>query len=190
MKALEEKILSDGIVLDGDVLKVGSFLNQQIDISFLFEMGKEIARLYDGSKITKILTVEASGIAVAVAAAHYIDVPVVFAKKSKSSNVSGEVYSALVHSYTHNTDNNIIVPKDYVSKNDRLLIIDDFLANGKAFEGLISIAEQAGSEVIGCVAAVEKGFQGGGDELRQKGVRVDSLAIIDEMSTGGIVFRK
>lgn len=190
MKSLEEKILREGIVLDGDILKVGSFLNQQIDIDFLFKMGDEIARAFADEHITKVLTVEASGIAIAVAAAHYINVPVVFAKKSKTINVHGEVYSARVHSYTHCIDNNIIVPKDYLGQNDKVLIIDDFLANGKAFEGLIEIAKQAGSQIAGCAVAIEKGYQGGGDNLRAKGYKVHSLAVIDEMSAGGIKFRK
>lgn len=190
MRSLEEKILKEGIVLDGDVLKVGSFLNQQIDVDFLFKMGEDIAHAFSGEKITKVLTVEASGIAVAVAAAYYIKVPVVFAKKSKTSNVSGSVYSALVHSYTHGIDNNIAVPVDYLSSNDSVLIVDDFLANGKAFEGLIDIADQAGSRVVGCAVAIEKGYQGGGDNLRAKGYKVHSLAVIDEMSPAGIKFRR
>ena len=190
MKALEEKILREGVVLEGDVLKVGSFLNQQIDTGFLFEMGAEIARIFSGCEITRVLTVEASGIAVAIAAAHYINVPVVFAKKSKTSNVSGKVYSSLVHSYTHGTDNNITVPCDYLDKSDKVLIVDDFLANGKAFEGLIDIANQAGSTVVGCAAAIEKGYQKGGDGLRARGYRVESLALIDEMSPAKITFRK
>ena len=190
LKSLEEKILREGVVLDGDVLKVGSFLNQQIDTDFLFSMGEEIANYYKEDKITKVLTVEASGIAVAVAAAHYINVPVVFAKKSRTSNVSGEVYSAMVHSYTHGIDNNIAVPKDYLSPSDKVLIVDDFLANGKAFEGLIEIANKAGCEVVGCAVAIEKGYQGGGDALRSKGIRVHSLAVIDKMSPAGIEFRK
>ena len=190
MKALEDKILREGVILEGDVLKVGSFLNQQIDTAFLFQMGKEIADLYAGGNVTKVLTVEASGIAVAIAAAYHLNVPVVFAKKSKTSNVSGSVYSSLVHSYTHNTDNNIVVPCDYLSSSDNVLIVDDFLANGKAFEGLIDIVKQSGAALVGCAAAIEKGYQKGGDKLRAKGVRVESLAIIEEMSPAGIVFRK
>ncbi|MBR3144310.1 MAG: xanthine phosphoribosyltransferase [Clostridia bacterium] len=190
MKSLEEKILREGVVLDGDVLKVGSFLNQQIDTDFLFSMGEEIANYYKEDKITKVLTVEASGIAVAVAVAHCIGVPVVFAKKSMTINVHGELYSAKVHSYTHGNDNQFIVPKDYLSSSDKVLIVDDFLANGKAFEGLIDIAGQAGCEVVGCSAAIEKGYQGGGDKLRSKGIRVYSLAIIDKMSPAEIKFRK
>ena len=190
MRALEEKIIKEGVVLDGDILKVGSFLNQQIDTAFLFEMAEEIAAIYAGCEITKILTVEASGIAVAVAAAHVMGLPLVFAKKNGAGNVSGEVYSSLVHSYTHNKDNYIVVPKDYMGKDDKFLVIDDFLANGKAFEGLIDIIGQAGAEVVGCTAVIEKGYQGGGDALRAKGIRVESLAVIDEMSPAGIRFRK
>ena len=190
MKALEQKILSEGTVLKGDILKVGSFLNQQLDVSFLLEMGKEINRLYEGSEITKILTIEASGIAVAVAAGAVMGKNVVFAKKNKTSNVSGKVLSAKVHSYTHDTDYLITVPEDYIKSGDKILIIDDFLANGKALCGLIDIVNQAGATVAGCTCAIEKGFQGGGDELRRKGYRVESLAVIEKMSPENIEFRK
>ncbi len=190
MKALEEKILNEGTVLDGKILRVGSFLNQQLDVDFLLEMGKEIDRIYSGDNVTKLLTIEASGIAVAVAAGAIMHLPAVFAKKNKSSNVSGEVYSAVVHSYTHNTDYNIVVPKDYLNVDDRVVIVDDFLANGKALEGLIDIVKQAGATVVGATCVIEKGFQGGGDRLRNKGMRVESLAVIDEMSPEKIVFRK
>lgn len=190
MLALEQKILREGTVLEGHVLKVGSFLNQQLDVDFLIEMGKEIERIYKNDGVTKLLTVESSGIAVAVAAGAVMHLPVVFAKKNKTSNVSGEIYSAMVHSYTHNTDYKIVVPKDYLSADDRIVIIDDFLANGKALEGLIDIVNQAGATMIGATCAIEKGFQGGGDRLREQGVRVESLAVIDEMSPQGITFRK
>lgn len=190
MKSLEEKILREGVVLDGDVLKVGSFLNQQIDVDFLFKMGEDIHNAFASLEVTKVLTVEASGIALAVAAAHYFNAPVVFAKKSKTSNVSGAVYSSLVHSYTHGIDNNIVIPKDYLNKDDKVLIVDDFLANGAALTGLIDLVNQAGSTVVGCAAAIEKGYQGGGDELRKQGYKVHSLAIVEEMSPAGIVFRK
>lgn len=190
MKSLEEKILCEGTVLDGGVLKVGSFLNQQIDTKFLGEMGEEIARLYSDCEITKILTVEASGIAIAAAAGLSIGVPMVFAKKSKTVNVSGETYCAKVYSFTHKVENTILVPKSYISPEDKILIVDDFLAMGEAFEGLISICEQAGASVVGCTAAVEKGFQGGGDRLRSRGIRVHSLAVIDDMSNGVIKFRE
>ena len=190
MKALEQKILNEGTVLEGDILKVGSFLNQQLDVPFLLEMGKEIGRIYQGDEITKILTIEASGIAVAVAAAAVLHKNVVFAKKNKTANVSGEVYSANVHSYTHGADYLITVPKDYISSDDKVLIIDDFLANGEALCGLIGILNQAGAQVVGCTCVIEKGFQGGGDKLRKAGYRIESLAIIDEMSPDGIEFRK
>lgn len=190
MLALEQKILKEGTVLEGHVLKVGSFLNQQLDVDFLVEMGKEIDRIYKNDNVTKLLTVESSGIAVAVAAGTVMHLPVVFAKKNKTSNVSGEIYSAMVHSYTHNTDYNIVVSKDYLSADDRVVIIDDFLANGKALEGLIDIVNQAGATLVGATCAIEKGFQGGGDGLRTRGIRVESLAVIDEMSPDGITFRE
>lgn len=187
--ALEQKILKEGTVLEGHVLKVGSFLNQQLDVDFLVEMGKEIDRIYKKDGVTKLLTVESSGIAVAVAAGMVMHLPVVFAKKNKTSNVSGDIYSAMVHSYTHNTDYKIVVSKDYISAGDKVVIIDDFLANGKALEGLIDIVNQAGATVVGCTCAIEKGFQGGGDRLREQGIRIESLAVIDEMSSEGITFR-
>ena len=190
MKALEQKILNEGTVLKGDILKVGSFLNQQLDVEFLLKMGEEIDRIYKDEQISKILTIEASGIAVAVAAAAVMGKKVVFAKKNKTSNVSGEVYSANVHSYTHGTDYTITVPKDYISAGERVLIIDDFLANGNALLGLIDIVEQAGATVAGATCAIEKGFQGGGDMLRQKGYRIESLAVIEKMEPGKIEFRK
>lgn len=190
MEALEQKILNEGTVLSGDVLKVGSFLNQQLDIDFLMEMGKEVDRIYRGEEITKILTIEASGIAVAVAVAAVMHKKVVFAKKNKTSNVSGEVYSAKVHSFTHGTDYLVTVPKDYIGSNDKILIVDDFLANGKALMGLIDIVNQADAKVVGCTCAIEKGFQGGGDLLREKGYRIESLAVIEKMSPEKIEFRR
>lgn len=189
MKSLENKILTDGIVLNSDVLKVGSFLNQQLNVKFIMEMGAEIKRIYNGDKVTKILTIESSGIPIAFAAGCELNCPVVFAKKGKSSNVSGDVYSSSVYSFTHNTTYNIIVAKEFLSKDDNVLIIDDFLANGKALEGLIDIVNQSGAKLIGCTCAIEKGFQKGGDKLRDKGIRVESLAVIDEMSPSGIKFR-
>ena len=190
MLTLEQKILREGTVLEGNVLKVGSFLNQQLDVDFLVEMGKEIDRIYKNDGVTKLLTVEASGIAVAVAAGTVMHLPVVFAKKNKSTNVSGDIYSANVHSFTHNKDYNIVVSKDYLKPDDRIVIIDDFLANGKALEGLIDIVNQSGATLVGATCAIEKGFQGGGDRLRKQGIRVESLAVIDEMNTDGITFRK
>ena len=190
MRALEEKILKEGTVLPGNILKVGSFLNHQIDVGFIMEMGKEIARLFDGEGITKILTIETSGIAIAVGAGAAMHIPVVFAKKHKTSNVSGDVYKTVVHSYTHGTDYTVVVEKDYLKPDDKVLIVDDFLANGKALSGLFDIVYQSGAEAAGAACAVEKGFQHGGDELRADGIRVESLAIIDSMDSSGIKFRE
>ncbi len=189
MKALEEKILREGTVLPGNILKVGSFLNHRLDADFLMEMGKEIARLFAGDQVTKILTIESSGIAIAVAAAAAMHIPAVFAKKNKTSNVSGEVYRTVVHSYTHGTDYHVVVEKAFLEAGDRVLLVDDFLANGKALEGLIDLVEQAGAVVVGASCAIEKGFQHGGDRLREKGVAVRSLAVIDQMTDDSIVFR-
>ena len=189
MKALEEKILREGTVLPGNILKVASFLNHQLDVDFLMEMGKEIANLFKGEKITKILTVETSGIAIAMGAAAAMHLPVVFAKKHKSGNLSGDMYKTVVHSYTHGVDYNIVVSCDFLKSEDRVLIIDDFLANGKALYGLIDIVNQAGATLVGCSCAIEKGFQGGGDALRAQGVRVESLAIVDSMSDDSLTFR-
>lgn len=189
MKALELKIINEGIVLSDDVLKVGSFLNHQLDVDFLMEMGREICRLFSDEKITKILTIETSGIPIAVAAAASMHVPVVFAKKNKTDNLSGEMYMTVVHSFTHGVDYNVVVSREYLSADDRVLIIDDFLANGKAILGLIDIINQAGATTVGACCAIEKGFQGGGDALRKKGIRVESLAIIESMSDTSITFR-
>lgn len=189
MKALEEKILKDGKVLPGNILKVGSFLNQQLDVEFLKKIGEEIKNIYGDCSVTKILTIEASGIAIAVAAGMAMGVPAVFAKKGKSANVSGDVYKTEVYSYTHKESYNVVVPKEYLTKDDCVVIVDDFLANGKALEGLIDIVEQSGAKLAGCTCAVEKGFQGGGDTLREKGVRIESLARIASMSPeNGIEF--
>ena len=189
MNALEEKILREGTVLPGNILKVASFLNHQLDVDFLMEMGEEIANLFKGEKITKILTVETSGIAIAMGAAAAMHLPVVFAKKHKSGNLSGDMYKTVVHSYTHGVDYNIVVSCDFLKSEDRVLIIDDFLANGKALNGLIDIVNQAGATLVGCSCAIEKGFQGGGDALRAQGVRVESLAIVDSMSDDSLTFR-
>ena len=189
MKALEEKILKEGKVLPGNILKVGSFLNHQLDVDFIMEMGKEIARLFENSDVTKILTIETSGIAIAVGAAAAMHIPVVFAKKNKTSNISGDVYKTVVHSYTHGTDYTVVVEKDYLKKGDNILIVDDFLANGKALAGLFDIISQSGASAAGAACAIEKGFQRGGDQLRAEGIRVESLAIIDSMEDGNIVFR-
>ncbi len=176
--------------MPGDILNVGSFLNQQLDCAFLFEMGKEIGRIFGKDGVNKVLTIEASGIAVAVAAGYALGVPAVFAKKHRSGNVSGGVYKASIHSYTHGNDYEAVVPKDFLCGDDRVLIVDDFLANGAALRGLIDIVGQSGAYLVGAATAIEKGFQGGGDALRALGIRVDSLAIIDRFEDGGVVFRK
>lgn len=190
MEALEQKILKEGKVLAGNILKVGCFLNHQIDVDFTMEMGKEIARLFKDDNVTKILTIETSGIPIAFAAAATMHLPLVFAKKNKSANVSDTVYKTTVHSYTHGTDYTVVVEKDYLKADDKILIIDDFLANGKALCGLIDIVNQSGGTVVGACCAIEKGFQSGGDNLRKEGLKVESLAIIDSMNQDGIVFRR
>lgn len=189
MKALEEKILAEGTILPGNVLKVGSFLNQQMDSDFIMEIGNEIARLYEGEKITRVLTVESSGIALAVAAGIALHVPSVFAKKHRSANMPKEVYTASVYSYTHKETYEIAVAKEYIKREDHVLIVDDFLANGNAVHGLMRILEEAGAELVGCAFAIEKGFQGAGDKLRSRGIRVDSLAIVDSMTDESVCFR-
>ena len=190
MKILEDRILRDGKVKPGNVLKVGGFLTHLIDQQLLDEIGKEISALFCGQSITKILTIEASGIAIACAAAHYVQAPVLFAKKSKTINISSDCYCAEVYSFTHQVTNAIMVEKDFLCADDRVLIVDDFLANGAAIAGLMSIVEQAGATLVGCAVAIEKGFQGGGDALREKGVNVQSLALIDSMDdNGNIIFR-
>lgn len=190
MQTLEERILRDGQVSSGSVLKVGSFLNHLIDEQLLDQIGKEISALFYQQGITKIMTIEASGIAIACAAAHYVHAPVLFAKKSKTSNISADCYTAQVASYTHGNVNTIFVEKAYLSSQDRVLIVDDFLAHGEALRGLKSLVDKAGATLVGCAIAIEKGFQGGGDALRAEGVRVESLALIDSMQDGKITFRK
>ena len=191
MKLLEERIRKDGTVKAGNVLKVDSLLNHQMDIDLFNEMGKEWARLFADRKITKILTVEASGIGIACVAAQHFHVPVVFAKKSQSVNIDGEVYSTKIESFTHKRVYDVIVSKKFLHPEDHILIIDDFLANGCALEGLIDIVNKAGATVEGVGIAVEKGFQKGGDLIRSKGIRVESLAIVESMDdkTGEITFR-
>lgn len=191
MKLLEERIRKDGTVKAGNVLKVDSFLNHQMDIDLFNEMGKEWARLFADRKITKIMTVEASGIGIACVAAQHFHVPVVFAKKSQSVNIDGEVYSTKIESFTHKRVYDVIVSKKFLHPEDHILIIDDFLANGCALEGLIDIVNKAGASVEGVGIAVEKGFQKGGDLIRSKGIRVESLAIVESMDdkTGEITFR-
>ena len=190
MKLMEDRIRKDGIIEDGDVLKVGMFLNQQIDVCFISELAKEFYRLYKDEGINKILTIEASGIGLACLCAVPFDVPVVFAKKSRASTQTGDMYTASVHSFTHGNTYDAIVPKSMLSENDRLLLIDDFLAHGAALYGLLSIVKQSGAHLCGCAIAIEKAFQGGGDKLRAEGVRIDSLACIASMSpTDGITYR-
>lgn len=191
MKLLEERIRRDGTVKAGNVLKVDSFLNHQMDIDLFNEMGKEWARLFVDRPVTKILTVEASGIGIACVAAQHFHVPVVFAKKTQSLNIDGEVYTTKIESFTHKRVYDVIVSKKFLSPEDHVLIIDDFLANGCALEGLIEIVQKAGATVEGIGIAVEKGFQKGGDLIRSKGVRLESLAIVESMDaeTGEITFR-
>ena len=190
MKALEQKILTEGKVMEGNILNVGSFLNQQLDAAFLWEMGEEIARLYEGSGVNKILTIEASGIAVAVAVGAVMKVPVLFAKKHRSGNVAGEVHKVSIHSYTHGNDYEAVVNAQYLTAEDKVLIVDDFLANGAALRGLIELTKQAGAEVVGAAIAIEKGFQKGGDSLREEGIRIESLANIESFNDGNIIFRQ
>lgn len=189
MKSLEEKILKEGKVYEGGILKVGSFLNQQIDSDFMMEIGEEIARLFKNENVTKVITVEASGIAIALAAGAALHVPAVFAKKHATSNIRSEVFSTVVYSFTHEKHYNIVVSKEYLNKDDVVVIVDDFLARGNALEGLIDIVDQAGAKLAGCAVAIEKGFQGGGDALRDRGIRVEALALIDSMNTNEIKFR-
>lgn len=191
MRLLKERILKDGCVKPGNVLKVDSFLNHMIDIDLLNEMGKEFKRLFEKCQINKILTIEASGIGIACIAAQYFGVPVVFAKKAQSINIDGEVYSARIESYTHKKTYDVIVSKKFIGPKDRVLIIDDFFSNGCALIGLIDIAASAGARVEGIGIAVEKGFQSGGAILRNMGIKLESLAIIDKMNPedGSIEFR-
>ena len=191
MNFLEERIQKDGIVREGNVLKVDSFLNHQMDIGLFDQMGAEWKVRFAGRPINKILTIEASGIGIACIAARHFDVPVVFAKKSKSINIAGDVYVAEVESFTHKCRNQVIVSKKFLGPKDRVLIIDDFLANGCALQGLISIVQQAGGTVEGIGIAVEKGFQNGGKIIRNLGYQLESLAIVDAMDpkTGAITFR-
>ena len=193
LKLLEDRIVKDGIVKPGNVLKVDSFLNHQMDISLFNDMGKEFKRLFNDTPINQILTIEASGIGIACIAAQYFDnVPVVFAKKSQTVNIDGEVYSTKIESFTHKRVYDVILSKKYLSSKDHVLIIDDFLANGCALNGLLDIAQKAGATVEGVGIAVEKGFQRGGELIRQKGIRVESLAIIESMDadSGNIVFKE
>ena len=188
MKLLEDRIRKDGVVKDGDVLKVDSFLNHQMDVELFAEMGKEWARLFAGENITKILTIEASGIGIACVAAEQFHVPVVFAKKNQTKNIADDVYTAKVESFTHGRVYDIIVARQFLNSGDRVLLIDDFLAIGAALQGLIKVVRDAGATVVGAGIAVEKAFQPGGDLIRGMGVRVESLARIKSMENGHLEF--
>ena len=189
MKLLEDRIKNDGIVKAGNVLKVDSFLNHQMDIELFNKMGEEFFRLFSGENVTKILTIEASGIGIACIAAQYFHVPVIFAKKSQTKNIDGDVYTSKVLSFTHGKEYDIIVSKKYLNPEDRILIIDDFLARGSALLGLTKLVSDSGATLVGAGIAVEKGFQEGGALIRSTGVRVESLAIIKSMDEhGGIAF--
>ncbi len=192
MELLEKRIAADGEVYPGNILKVSSFLNHQMDIGLLRAMGREWKRRFAGAGINKILTIEASGIGIACIAALEFDCPVVFAKKSKSLNLGKDVYTTKVESFTHKTISDVIVDKRFLGPQDRVLIVDDFLANGKALEGLMAILDQANATLCGIGIAIEKGFQGAGDRLRAQGVRLESLAIVDAMDgeSGTVTFRK
>ena len=192
MNFLEERIIKDGIVKEGNVLKVDSFLNHQMDIALFDQIGKEFKRRFAKEKINKIVTIEASGIGIACIVARHFNVPVVFAKKSKSINIEGEIYVAEVESFTHKCNNQVIVSKKFLNPEDHVLIIDDFLANGCALQGLISIVNEAGASVEGIGIVIEKGFQSGGQIIRNLGYHLESLAIVDAMdaSTGKVTFRE
>lgn len=192
MNFLEERIVKDGVVKEGNILKVDSFLNHQLDVELFDKMGAEWKERFKDVEVNKILTIEASGIGIACVVARHFDVPVVFAKKSQSVNLDGEMYTAEVESFTHKNKNQVIVSKKFLNPDDKVLIIDDFLANGCALQGLISIINQAGASVSGIGIAIEKGFQTGGQIIRNMGYRLESLAIVDGMdaATGEINFRK
>lgn len=192
MNFLEERILKDGIIKEGNVLKVDSFLNHQMDIDLFNEIGREFKKRFEGKEINKILTIEASGIGIACIAAQHFHVPVVFAKKSQSINLEGEMLVAEVESFTHKCKNNVIVAKKFLNPEDKVLIIDDFLANGCALQGLIQIVQSAGASVEGIGIAIEKGFQSGGRIIRNLGFQLESLAIIEKMNAadGSVVFRE
>ncbi len=192
MELLKERIRKDGKVKEGNVLKVDSFLNHQMDIHLFQEIGKEFQKRFQGEEINKILTIEASGIGIACIVAESFDVPVVFAKKTQTKNIAGDTWTTKVESFTHGRVYDIIVSKEFLGKGDKVLIIDDFMANGKALEGLSDLVTMSGAELVGAGIVIEKGFQPGGDELRRRGIRVESLAIIESMDdkTGEIVFRE
>ncbi len=187
MKLLEDKIRTAGKVLPGDILKVDNFLNHQMDVDFLCELGKEFYRLFSDCGVTKILTIEASGIGIACLTAQFFHCPILFAKKTKSRNISGELWVSTVHSYTHGTDHEVVVAKQYLDKNDKVLIIDDFLANGSAITALLELCESAGAEVVGAAVAIEKAYQSGGAKLRACGLRLEALARIASMGDDGSI---
>ncbi|NCA67543.1 MAG: xanthine phosphoribosyltransferase [Clostridia bacterium] len=190
MQILKQKILQSGKIYPNNVLKVDSFLNHQVDVALLAELSKELFRLYKDSGVTKILTIETSGIMLACLTAQVFNVPMLYAKKTKTSNMSEDVFTAQVFSYTHYKEYTIYVSKEYLSSSDKVLLIDDFLANGFSMKGLVQLAQSAGATVVGAGVAIEKGFQGGGDILRSLGLRIEAMAIIDSMTEEGIIFRE
>ena len=191
MQLLKDRIRKDGKIKEGNVLKVDSFLNHQMDVKLFQEIGKEFKRRFEGEEITKILTIEASGIGIACVAAEVFDVPVVFAKKTQTKNIAGDVYTTKVESFTHGRVYDIIVSREFLGKGDKVLLIDDFLANGKALEGLAELVKKSGAELVGAGVVIEKGFQVGGDIIRSKGIHLESLAIVESMDekTGEVAFR-
>ncbi len=191
MKLLEEKILAEGEVYEGNILKVDGFLNHRIDVPFMKEIAKEFHRLFKNDGVNKILTIEASGIAIGALVAEEFGCPLVFAKKTKTKNIAGDVYTSQVESFTHGTTYDVIVSKRFLDENDRVLIVDDFLAIGNALVGLIKLVNDSGASLAGCGVCIEKGFQGGGDKLREQGIKVESLAIVESMDheTGQVFFR-
>lgn len=191
MKLLEEKILAEGEVYEGNILKVDGFLNHRIDVPFMKEIAKEFHRLFKNDGVNKILTIEASGIAIGALVAEEFGCPLVFAKKTKTKNIAGDVYTSQVESFTHGTTYDVIVSKRFLDENDRVLIVDDFLAIGNALVGLIKLINDSGASLAGCGVCIEKGFQGGGDKLREQGIKVESLAIVESMDheTGQVFFR-
>ena len=190
MRLLEERILKDGQVFPGNILKVDSFLNHQIDVKLINKMGEEIKRLFSDCGVNKILTIEASGIGIACITAQFFDCPVLFAKKTKTKNIANSVYKTQVRSFTHGVQYDVIVSKDFIGEDDTVLIIDDFLAEGNALLGLIDLCNQAGAKIAGCAIAVEKGFQDGRKRVEEKGIRVESLAIVESMTDGTVTFRQ
>ena len=191
MQLLKDRIRKDGKIKEGNILKLDSFLNHQMDVKLFQEIGKEFKRRFEGEEITKILTIEASGIGIACVAAEVFDVPVVFAKKTQTKNIAGDVYTTKVESFTHGRVYDIIVSREFLGKGDKVLLIDDFLANGKALEGLAELVKKSGAELVGAGVVIEKGFQVGGDIIRSKGIHLESLAIVESMDekTGEVVFR-